>query len=117
MPRVNSGEAIAQPIFQPVSENVLPSEDNVTVRSLMPGSDAIEMCEPLNTSRSYTSSENAIVSCSLHNAAINSSSSRVNTLPVGLCGELMRIARGLDANAARKSASGTAKSGGRNVMY
>ena len=28
---------MAQPIFQPVNENVLPSDDSVSVRSAMPG--------------------------------------------------------------------------------
>ena len=36
-------------IFQPVSENVLPVELSVTVRSRIPGSVAIGMCRPSNT--------------------------------------------------------------------
>ena len=35
---------VAQPIFQPVTENVLPAEESVTVRSAIPGSVASGMC-------------------------------------------------------------------------
>ena len=44
-----SGGAIAQPIFQPVRENVLPKDDKVTVRSHIPGRVAIEMWVPSKT--------------------------------------------------------------------
>ena len=43
---VSSGGAAAQPIFQPVSEKVLPKEEIVIVRSRMPGSVAIGTCRP-----------------------------------------------------------------------
>ena len=36
----------AQPVFQPVTENVLPSEEIVTVRSAMPGSVHSGTCSP-----------------------------------------------------------------------
>ena len=35
---------VAQPIFQPVTENVLPAEESVTVRSAIPGSVASGTC-------------------------------------------------------------------------
>ena len=44
-----SAQAVTQPIFQPVNENVLPAELIVTVRSRIPGSDAIGTCSPSNT--------------------------------------------------------------------
>ena len=41
---------VAQPIFQPVKENVLPAEEIVTVRSAIPGSVASGTCSrPSNT--------------------------------------------------------------------
>ena len=52
----SSGGAIAQPIFQPVSENVLPKDEIVIVRSRIPGSVAIGTCRPSYTRCSYTSS-------------------------------------------------------------
>ena len=42
----SSGGAAAQPIFQPVSENVLPNDEIVIVRSRIPGSVAIGTCSP-----------------------------------------------------------------------
>ena len=39
----------AQPVFQPVTENVLPTEDTVSVRSAIPGSVASGTCSPSNT--------------------------------------------------------------------
>ena len=39
----------AQPVFQPVTENVLPIEDTVSVRSAIPGSVASGTCSPSNT--------------------------------------------------------------------
>ena len=85
---MSGGGAHAQPVFQPVIENVLPADEIVTVRSRIPGSVAIGTCSPSYTRCSYTSSVTARRSCSTHSAAIADSSSRVNTLPVGLCGEL-----------------------------
>ena len=51
-PRVSGSGATAQPIFQPVSENVFPSEESVTVRSHIPGQLARCRCSPSKTSRS-----------------------------------------------------------------
>src|SRR4051812_50198931 len=53
--------------------------------------------------RSYTSSAIASTSYSWHSPAISSSSARVKTLPVGLCGVLIRMSLGRWANAARSS--------------
>ena len=39
----------AQPVFQPVTENVLPSEEIVSVRSAMPASVHSGTCSPSNT--------------------------------------------------------------------
>ena len=114
-PAVSGGGAIAQPIFQPVSEKVLPSDESVTVRSAMPSSVARQMCSPWKTSRSYTSSVRAITSCLRHRAAIRSSSARLKTLPVGLCGVLTRMTRVRSEKARRSWASSRAKSGGRRV--
>jgi hypothetical protein len=44
-----AGLAVIQPIFQPVSENVLPALLMLTVRSRMPGNDARGMCSPSKT--------------------------------------------------------------------
>ncbi len=41
---ISSAGPVAQPIFQPVTENVLPAEETVTVRSAIPGSVEIGMC-------------------------------------------------------------------------
>ena len=46
---VSSGGAQVQPIFQPVRLNVLPADEIVTVRSRIPGSEAIGTCAPSNT--------------------------------------------------------------------
>ena len=54
----SAGGAVTQPIFQPVTENVLPALPIVTVRSAMPGSVAIGMCaRPSKVRCSYTSSD------------------------------------------------------------
>ena len=42
----SAGGPTAQPVFQPVTENVLPSEEIVSVRSAIPGSVASGMCSP-----------------------------------------------------------------------
>ena len=39
----------AQPIFQPVNENVLPIDEIVSVRSAIPGSVASGTCSPSKT--------------------------------------------------------------------
>ena len=41
---ISSGRAVIQPIFQPVTEKVLPAEEIDTVRSFAPGSVAIGRC-------------------------------------------------------------------------
>jgi hypothetical protein len=43
---------MAQPIFHPVKENVFPNEFIVTVRSNIPGKEAIEMCSISNANLS-----------------------------------------------------------------
>ena len=43
--------AMDQPIFQPVAEKVLPRLQSVTVRSDMPGNEAMLRCSPSNTMR------------------------------------------------------------------
>ena len=43
----SSADAVTQPTFQPVNENVLPAEEIDTVRSRMPGSVATGMCAPV----------------------------------------------------------------------
>ena len=40
----SSGGPLAQPVFQPVTENVLPSEEIVSVRAAIPGSVASGTC-------------------------------------------------------------------------
>ena len=45
----SSADAVTQPIFQPVNENVLPAELIDTVRSAMPGRVPIGTCSPVNT--------------------------------------------------------------------
>ena len=53
----SSGGPCTQPTFQPVTENVLPADEIVSVRSAMPGSVAIGTCgRPSKTMCSYTSS-------------------------------------------------------------
>ena len=49
MPTVSSGEAIVQPIRQPVTEYDFDIEWMDTVRSAIPGSVASGMCSPSNT--------------------------------------------------------------------
>ena len=61
------------------------------------------------------SSVNAMTSCSTHSSAMSVSSSRLNTLPVGLCGELRTRPRVRGPNAARSSASSIDQSGSCSV--
>ncbi len=49
MPSESSGDAIVQPIRQPVTEYVFDIEWMLTVRSAIPGSVASGMCSPSNT--------------------------------------------------------------------
>ena len=46
MPRDSAGEAMVQPIRQPVTEYVFDIEWMLTVRSAIPGSVASGMCSP-----------------------------------------------------------------------
>jgi uncharacterized ion transporter superfamily protein YfcC len=46
MASLSGAAAMAQPIFHPVSENVLASDRSVMVRSYMPGSEAIGTWTP-----------------------------------------------------------------------
>ena len=97
---------LTQPIFQPVQENVLPADEIRSVRSRMPGRVARGMwadAASVKTRCSYTSSVTATASYSWHNCAMSSSSVRVNTFPVGLCGELSRTRRVRVENAARRA--------------
>ena len=87
----------------------------MTVRSAMPGSDAIGRCVPSNTMCSYTSSETTSRSCSQASSATRASSPGVNTTPVGLCGEFSRITRVRGVIAARSASRSGRKSGGRSV--
>ena len=99
----SSGRAHTQPIFQPVTAKVLPPLEMVTVRSAMPGSVAMGMCSPSNTRCSYTSSVTTIRSRSTATAAMDSSSARLNTLPVGLWGLLSTSSRVRGVTAAASS--------------
>ena len=90
---VSAAGAATQPIFQPVTLNDLPALPTMTVRSRMPGRVAIGTCRrPSKTRCSYTSSAMTTRSFRSATSAITESSSDVNTLPVGLCGVLSRIA-------------------------
>ena len=98
-----SAGAQTQPIFQPVHEKVLPPDEIVIVRSRMPGNVASGTCSPSNTRCSYTSSVTAI-EVVLH-AELGDQLElrrRLNTLPVGLCGELSRSSRVRGVIAARE---------------
>ena len=53
----------------------------------------------------------------MHSAAIAASSSRVNTLPVGLCGVPITTARVRDENAAASSSGSNDQSGACSVTY
>ena len=74
--------------------------------SSMPGSARIDACRPLQTIWQYGSSEKTISSLPRTTSAISARSSRVATPPVGLCGELRMIPRGLGSLARnRRTAS------------
>lgn len=113
----SSGVAVTQPTFQPVNENVLPALPMVTVRSRIPGNDAMGRCSPSKTRCSYTSSVTTSRSRSTASAATAASSSRVRTVPVGLCGVLRRISRVRGVTASRSSSRSRwyAPSRGRSV--
>jgi hypothetical protein len=111
----SSGWPVTQPIFQPVNENVLPPELIDTVRSGMPGRVAIGTCSPVYTRCSYTSSVTTSRSRVTAIRAMAVISSRVNTAPVGLCGELSRMARVRGVTAARSASRSGRKPGGRSV--
>ena len=100
----------AHPIFHPVVLNDLPPEDTVTVRSAIPSRLATGMCRtPSKTRCSYTSSDTTIRSFLVATSATACSSSRVKTVPVGLCGELSRIIRVRGVTARRRSSSSKPK--------
>ena len=102
---------LTQPTFQPVQEKVLPAEEIRSVRSRIPGSVASGTCGAAASGKtrcSYTSSVTAYASCSRQSSATSASSSRVNTLPVGLCGEFSSTSRVRGPNAARSSAGSKA---------
>ena len=61
------------------------------------------MCSPSKTRCSYTSSVTTSRSRSTASSAIAASSSRVSTVPVGLCGVLSRISRVRSVTASRSS--------------
>ena len=71
---------------------VLPPLEITSVRSRMPGSEAIDTCAASpNVRCSYTSSVTTIRSLATARSAISDRSAGLNTLPVGLCGVLRRI--------------------------
>ena len=79
--------------------------------SSMPGSARIDACRPLQTMWQYGSSEKTISSVPRTTSAIAARSSRVATPPVGLCGELSKIARGFGSVARKRL---TSSADGRN---
>ncbi len=87
----------------------------VTVRSRMPGSDAMGTCSPSKTMCSYTSSLTTSRSRSTARLAMTASSARLSTMPVGLCGELSRISRVRLVTASRSASRSGRNSGGRRV--
>ena len=92
--RRSSGGAQTQPIFQPVHENVLPPDEIVTVRSRMPGNVASGTCAAVEHEVLVDlvgDGDEVVLDAQLRRSS--SSSSRVKTLPVGLCGELSRSSR------------------------
>ena len=101
---------VAQPIFQPVTENVLPAEEIVSVRSAIPGSVASGTC-------SRPSNDQVLVDLvgdgeHVALAAVRRRSApaprALNTLPVGLCGELSSTSRVRGENAAASASGSTA---------
>ena len=59
-----------KPTFQPVSENILPAEPILTVRSRMPASPSANVARrPSNTTCSQTSSQTATASWRTQNSA------------------------------------------------
>ena len=94
----------------------MPADEIVRVRSRIPGSVATGTCSaPSKVRCSYTSSVTTHASCSRASAQTSSSSARVNTFPVGLCGVFSSTRRVRDENAARSDSSSTAKSGKRST--
>ena len=98
-----------QPIFQPVVLNVLPPDEIVSVRSRMPGSVAIGTCVGAREHEVLVDlvGDDDEVVLDGERGDRRANSSRVNTLPVGLCGVLSRISFVRGVIAARSS-SGSA---------
>ena len=69
MARTSGAGPVAQPIFQPVNEKLLPPELIVRVRSAMPGSVEIGMWSTPKVRCSYTSSLMTTRSCSMASSA------------------------------------------------
>ena len=92
----SSGGAHTQPIFQPVTLNVLPALLTVIVRSRMPGSVAIGTCSRAVEDQVlvHLVGEHEQVVLLRERRRCVSSSPRVKTLPVGLCGVLRRSSLG-----------------------
>ena len=95
-PATMAAGPVIQPTLHPVSASSLDAVPIVTVRSAIPvasimrgnGSAVPSPASSSKVHRSYTSSAMHITSCLTHIAAMRSLSCAVNTLPVGLCGEL-----------------------------
>ena len=95
----------AQPIFQPVKENVLPADEIESVRSLMPGQGGqgqVGALEDQVLVDLVGHGEQVVARCT--GRAMAPSSSAPKTLPVGLCGELRRMRRVRGPMAAASSA-------------
>ena len=118
-PATMAAGPVIQPTLHPVSASSLDAVPIVTVRSAIPaasimrgnGSTLFNFCSTVpslasssKVHRSYTSSAMHITSCLTHIAAMRSFSCAVNTLPVGLCGELcMRTLHAGDDSAASRA--------------
>ena len=95
-PATMAAGPVIQPTLHPVSASSLDAVPIVTVRSAIPvafiirgnGSAVPSPASSSKVHRSYTSSAMHITSYLTHIAAMRSFSCAVNTLPVGLCGEL-----------------------------
>ena len=90
---ISSAGPSAQPIFQPVAENVLPAEEIRTVRSRMPGNvgqrQVLGVVEGQMLVHLVADHQHIVLRPP---AAIATRSARSSTAPVGLCGELINSA-------------------------